>query len=140
MEIQHSQLKLNHLNDTSSTKADGVVPSTKAVGGGISVVCLTRTSRYLSKRRSWLVPLLPTIIVKGGLVKCKCKSSQEQQSPNAPTTANPAPNNQLTSKQVYAQKPPRRSKKGIGNKKKNSTYNYGAARDTLGLPNSVHHY
>jgi hypothetical protein len=24
------------------------------------VVCLTRTSRYRSKRRSWLVPLLPT--------------------------------------------------------------------------------
>jgi hypothetical protein len=33
-----------------------------AVGGGISVVCLTRTSRYRSKRRSWLVPLLPTAI------------------------------------------------------------------------------
>jgi hypothetical protein len=39
----------------------GVVPSTKAVGGGISVVCLTRTSRYRSKRRSWLAPLLPTV-------------------------------------------------------------------------------
>ncbi len=38
----------------------GVVPSTKPVGGGISVVCLTRMSRYRSKRRSWLVPLLPT--------------------------------------------------------------------------------
>ncbi len=42
------------------------------------------------------------IIVKGGLVKCECKSSQEQQSPDAPTTSNPALNNQLTSKQVYA--------------------------------------
>ena len=52
MEIQHSQLKINHPSDTSSTKA---------VGGGISVVCLTRTSRYRSKRRSWLVPLLPTM-------------------------------------------------------------------------------
>ncbi len=41
----------------------GAVPSTKAVGGGISVVCLTRTSRYRSKRRSWLVPLLPTFIL-----------------------------------------------------------------------------
>ncbi len=60
MEIQYSQLKINHLSDMPSTKADGVVPSTKAVGGGISVVCLTRTSRYRSKRRSWLVPLLPT--------------------------------------------------------------------------------
>ncbi len=27
------------------------------------MVCLTRTSRYLSKRRSWLVPLLPTFIL-----------------------------------------------------------------------------
>ncbi len=35
MEIQHSQLKLNHLSDTPSTKADGAVPSTKAVGGRI---------------------------------------------------------------------------------------------------------
>jgi hypothetical protein len=60
MEIQHSRLKINHLSNTPSTKADGAVPSTKAVGGGISVVCLTRTSRYRSKRRSWLVPLLPT--------------------------------------------------------------------------------
>ncbi len=60
MEIQYSQLKINHLSDTPSTKADGVVPSNKAVGGGISVVCLTRTSRYRSKRRSWLVHLLPT--------------------------------------------------------------------------------
>jgi hypothetical protein len=41
----------------------GVVPSTKAFGGRISVVCLTRTSRYRSKRRSWLVPLLPTLIL-----------------------------------------------------------------------------
>ncbi len=41
----------------------GAVPSTKAVGGGISVVCLTRRSRYHSKRRSWLVPLLPTFIL-----------------------------------------------------------------------------
>ncbi len=62
-EIKYSLLKINHLNDMSSTKADGVVPSTKAVGGGISVVCLTRTSRYRSKRRSWLVPLLPTFIL-----------------------------------------------------------------------------
>ncbi len=62
-EIKYSQLKINHLNDTPSTKADGAVPSTKAVGGGISVVCLTRTSRYCSKRRSWLVPLLPTFIL-----------------------------------------------------------------------------
>ncbi len=61
MEIQHSQLKINLPSDTSSTKADGAVSSTKAVGGGISVVCLTRTSRYRSKRRSWLVPLLPTV-------------------------------------------------------------------------------
>jgi hypothetical protein len=53
MEIQHSQLKLKHLSDT---------PSTKAVGGRISMVCLTRTSRYRSKRRSWLVPLLPTVL------------------------------------------------------------------------------
>ncbi len=59
-EIKYSKLKLNHLNDTPSTKADGAVPSTKAVGGGISVVCLIRTSRYRSKRRSWLVPLLST--------------------------------------------------------------------------------
>jgi hypothetical protein len=80
------------------------------------------------------------IIVKGGLVKCKCESSHEQQSFNAPTTADPAPNNQLTSKQVYTQKPPHQSKKGIGHKKKNSTYNYGAARNTLGLPNNAHHY
>jgi hypothetical protein len=29
-------------------------------GAGSSVVCLTRTSRYRSKRRSWSVPLLPT--------------------------------------------------------------------------------
>jgi hypothetical protein len=35
MEIQHSQLKLNHLSNTPSTKAEGAVPSTKAVGGGI---------------------------------------------------------------------------------------------------------
>jgi hypothetical protein len=56
MEIQYSQLKINHLNDTPSTKADR---------GGISVVCLTRTSRYRSKRRSWLVPLLPTSSNKG---------------------------------------------------------------------------
>jgi hypothetical protein len=48
MEMQYSQLKINHLNN---------MPSTKAVGDGISVVCLTRTSRYCSKRRSWLVPL-----------------------------------------------------------------------------------
>jgi hypothetical protein len=41
---------------------------------------------------------------------------------------------------VYAQKPPRQSKKGDGCNKKNSTYNYGAARDTLGLPNNAHHY
>ncbi len=27
------------------------------------MVCLTRTSRYRSKRRSWLVPLLPTVLV-----------------------------------------------------------------------------
>ncbi len=40
-----------------------MVPSTKAVGGGNSVVCLTRTSRYRSKRWSWLVPLLPTFIL-----------------------------------------------------------------------------
>jgi hypothetical protein len=33
-EIKYSQLKINHLNNT---------PSTKAAGGGISVVCLTRT-------------------------------------------------------------------------------------------------
>ncbi len=59
-EIKCSQLKINHLNDTSFTKADGAVSSTKAFGGGMSVVCLTRTSRYRSKRRSWLVPLLPT--------------------------------------------------------------------------------
>ena len=63
MEIQHSQLKINHPSDTSSTKADKAVSSTKAVGGRISVVCLTRTSRYRSKRRSWLVPLLPTFIL-----------------------------------------------------------------------------
>jgi hypothetical protein len=50
----NSQLKINHLNNT---------PSTKAAGGGISVVCLTRTSKYRSKRRSWLVPLLPTFIL-----------------------------------------------------------------------------
>jgi hypothetical protein len=37
VEIKYSQLKINHLNDTPSTKADG---------GGTSVVCLTRTSRY----------------------------------------------------------------------------------------------
>ncbi len=47
----YSQLKINHLNNMHSTKA---------IGGGISVVCLTRTSRYRSKRRSWLVPLLQT--------------------------------------------------------------------------------
>ncbi len=27
------------------------------------MVCLARTSRYRSKRRSWLVPLLPTVIL-----------------------------------------------------------------------------
>jgi hypothetical protein len=37
VQINYSQLKTNHLNDT---------PSTKAAGGGISVVCLTRMSRY----------------------------------------------------------------------------------------------
>ena len=63
MEIYHSQLKINHLSDTPSTKADRAVPSAKAVGGGIPVVCLSRTSRYRSKRRSWLVPLLPTFIL-----------------------------------------------------------------------------
>jgi hypothetical protein len=48
-EIKYSQLKINHLNDTPSTKVDGAVPSTKAAGGGISVVCLTRMSRYHSR-------------------------------------------------------------------------------------------
>ncbi len=37
VEIKFSQLKINHLNDT---------PSTKAAGGRISVVCLTWMSRY----------------------------------------------------------------------------------------------
>ncbi len=35
----------------------------RGASGRISVVCLTRTSRYPSKRRSWLVPLLPTFIL-----------------------------------------------------------------------------
>jgi hypothetical protein len=33
----------------------GAVPSTKAVGGGISVVCLTRTSRYQSHEAELVV-------------------------------------------------------------------------------------
>jgi hypothetical protein len=37
VEINYSQLKTNHLNN---------MPSTKAARGGISVVCLTRMSRY----------------------------------------------------------------------------------------------
>ncbi len=47
------------------------------------MVCLTRTSRYRSKRRSWLVPLLPTFILSWLLAsrtnvedfvdaKCRC--------------------------------------------------------------------
>ncbi len=54
MEIQYSQLKINHLSDTPSTKADGAVPSTKAVGGGISVVCLLKDVKAQLKVRRTL--------------------------------------------------------------------------------------
>jgi hypothetical protein len=41
---------------------------------------------------------------------------------------------------VYVPKPPRRNKKGIGQREKKSTFNYGLARDTIGLPGSAHHF
>ena len=54
MEIQHSQLKINHPSDTSSTKADGAVPSTKAVGGGISVPLYCAVITRASTCGMWL--------------------------------------------------------------------------------------
>jgi hypothetical protein len=68
------------------------------------------------------------------------RALEEEPNSAVPASTIPAINNQLTLERVYAPKPPCRSKKGIGCKKKNSTYNYGAARDTLGLPNNAHHY
>ncbi len=35
------------------------------------MVCLTKTSRYRSKRRSWLVPLLPTVILSWLLARSR---------------------------------------------------------------------
>ncbi len=51
VELKHSQLKINHLNDT---------PSTKAVGGGIYSDVFIKDVKA-TKRSSW-VPFLPTEI------------------------------------------------------------------------------
>ncbi len=53
VELKYSQLKINHLNDT---------PSTKAVGGGIYSGVFDKDVKVPVKvmRRSLLVPLLPT--------------------------------------------------------------------------------
>ncbi len=48
-------------------------------------------------------------------------------------------NNQLPSKKPFVPKPPRRRKIGIGRKKKESKYNYGAARASLNAP-YAHHF
>jgi hypothetical protein len=48
-------------------------------------------------------------------------------------------NNQLPSKKAYLSKPPRCNKKGIGCKKKKSSFNYKAEWDTLDHPNRAHH-
>jgi hypothetical protein len=45
MEIQYSQLKINHLNDT---------PSTKAAGGGVLVVCFSKDVKVPVKVRRTL--------------------------------------------------------------------------------------
>jgi hypothetical protein len=37
-------------------------------------------------------------------------------------------------------KPPHRNKKGIGQRKKKSIFDYGHAQDTLGLPGRAHHF
>ncbi len=48
------------------------------------MMCLTRTSRYRSKRRSWLVPLLPTvgyatIKIRASIIGSACQVSQTTQ-------------------------------------------------------------
>jgi hypothetical protein len=48
--------------------------------------------------------------------------------------------NQLPSKKVYIPKPQRHNKKGIGRKKKKSSFDYKAEWATLGLPNRAHHF
>jgi hypothetical protein len=54
VELKYSQLKINHLNDT---------PSTKAVGCGIYSGVFDKDVKVPVKvtRRSSLVPLLPTV-------------------------------------------------------------------------------
>jgi hypothetical protein len=65
VEIQYSQLKINHLNDT---------PSTKAAGGGIYSGVLLKDAKVPVKARrtlSSLVPLLPTFILSWLLARSR---------------------------------------------------------------------
>ena len=67
----------------------------------------------------------------------EASSAEPPPSPSAEPPSSPI-NNQLPSKKPFVPKLPRHRKIGIGRKKKESKYNYGAARASLNAPHAHH--
>ena len=73
----------------------------------------------------------PSLSAEGTLIDDPFSSADE------PSTT--SINNQLSSsKKTFVPKPPQRRRIGIGHKKKESNYNYGAARASLNAPHAHH--